>query len=1603
MSDELKTYIEPEMEARLVALVLGEASAFEAEELERLIAERVELQACKERLEQIHGVLVAAHDRKDDEKWKLAEERRGKIFERVEETRREKSRREKQERARKRAEKQGRRKLVMLCAACLVAGMIVIVFQSTFDSIKVSDGEDLMATAKSEGEMEFAEQALLERPVSRLRGKPAKGLKVTRGGEAAGGRLKSNFDIADLPKLKESGSNSFEDRDEERKTRLSRALAQLGDSVVAELESELPPADQSVRGNYFRYADQNGAEKRWKRRDKKPSPPALGVETPEPSSVTAATRRPQGSTAPGNRPSVAPGFPVTPAEADPTAPELPDAVSSAPATSRPVAANGTVPVMPKEESAGEVMDQRRAGRESTREEHSEMLRKVVEKEAKKKAVPAPAGAPMPARPGQTRAGVIAANSAKPAAPSVPRTPVPDPSADFGDGNGFGDGWKDRADKSKESLAKLEEKQEALERVPNLGDLPKIGALFEGEEETTENFTRNKKGQSGGDAGGLLPGADAAPAPATKPAPPAGGSGGRAVAGRSIDAKAKVSERDLNWHARVQDEFAEAEVEELEEMVDELKSENEALGLERQSDSDRLAEGGEDPFGVNDEEADFGRGREGQGKSRKGFVNGGLGGGGGLANRDKNNLDFIPPVKQAEIPGVPASSESVADGVVTGGLPTGKAGSDPVSESGNNSLSIRGDLEEREVARRQAQTTTADGVGNEGKDAFAKGDFETATRKYREALSTLPPGTATEQRRKDLEKALEDSSLALTREYRQTGRYEEARKLLEEVERNDPGNPALAKNLDYLDDPIRSNPSLTYEHSKKVDQVRRGLYTGEGYYDLGLYDKADEEFKKVLRNDPYNKAARQWMERTSAIKNSYYRAAYDQTRAEMLMEVDRAWELGVPPDSNEILDGGGVSVDVVDDGASTEFLFGMEEDEAIPMDASAGALSIVSKLDRIVLPDLNLQNATVGEALELLRERSVELDDTTLDETKKGVNLVGEDAEVLDAKLPPLNLDNVSLSDALKTIGDASGNFVHVDDYAVRLGDNDNSDPFVASPNLKVIPDVGQTSVVLKLKQIILPEIDLESSTVGEALDFIRLRAAELDNTTLDDGKKGFGVEVGELVDSNATIGELKLRQVPLEVAVREIARQAGLKVRIDEKGILVSGDPKARKPKIKSGFETLASEKSDSTFSLNVSDVSFKLTKAALAEGKRPQADKIRPEEFVNAMNYDDVRPTQAEKICCEFEQGVHPFLSQRNLMRISMSTASLGRNAGTPLRLTLLLDQSGSMERSDRVESLKRAFALLASQLTPNDEVTLIGFARSPRLLAERVKGNEVSKLAAIIANPLSEGGTNLEEALAIGIQLAKQQFVQGAQNRIILLTDGAANLGDAKPETLAMQVESMRKAGISFDACGVGAEGLNDDILSSLAKKGDGRYYFLNRPEDADQGFARQIAGSLRPAAKNVKVQVLFNPDRVTSFKLYGFEKHKLKKEDFRNDKVDAAEMAAEESGVALYHFEANPEGRGDVGTVSVRFLDTSSNQMVERTWVIPYEEQAPFFNEADPKLRLAGVAGLFAERLKGSPVGERVELKRLRQVMPPLKAYFGNQSRFGELETMLRQAGE
>lgn len=435
--------------------------------------------------------------------------------------------------------------------------------------------------------------------------------------------------------------------------------------------------------------------------------------------------------------------------------------------------------------------------------------------------------------------------------------------------------------------------------------------------------------------------------------------------------------------------------------------------------------------------------------------------------------------------------------------------------------------------------------------------------------------------------------------------------------------------------------------------------------------------------------------------------------------------------------------------------------------------------------------------------------------------------------------------------------------------------------------------------------------------------------------------------------------------------------------------------------EVSAADEAVSTFSLHVSDASYRLARAALARGEAPDAATIRPEEFYNAFDYGDPAPAAGEAVAGRMEQAAHPFLQQRNLVRVALRVPAAGRGAGTPLRLTVLLDTSGSMEREDRAATVRAALTALAGLLGSEDRVTLVGFARQPRLLVDNLAGDQAWKLVELAANTPAAGGTNLEEALRVAGDLARRHSLAGAQNRIVLLTDGAANLGDADPARLMAQVEELRRKGVAFDACGVGADGLDDTVLESLTRKGDGRYQVLNTPEEADAGFARKLAGAFRPAAENVKVQVRFNPARVGRYRLIGFEKHRLREEDFRNDKVDAAELAAEEAAVALYQVEVLPGGEGELGDVAVRFRDVARGEMVERTWTLGYVAQPAAFNKATPSLRLAGSAALLAENLRGGAVGGQIRLKELTSVVAGLRGDYAGDARVADFVTMFAQA--
>ena len=435
--------------------------------------------------------------------------------------------------------------------------------------------------------------------------------------------------------------------------------------------------------------------------------------------------------------------------------------------------------------------------------------------------------------------------------------------------------------------------------------------------------------------------------------------------------------------------------------------------------------------------------------------------------------------------------------------------------------------------------------------------------------------------------------------------------------------------------------------------------------------------------------------------------------------------------------------------------------------------------------------------------------------------------------------------------------------------------------------------------------------------------------------------------------------------------------------------------------EILTRENAFSTFSMNVSDVSFKLAAASLEKGQMPEPASIRSEEFINAFDYRDPEAAPGVPVAFNYERALYPFAHNRELLRFSLKTAAAGRQAGRPLNIVLLLDNSGSMERADRVRIIQEALRVLAGKLQAQDTFSIVTFARTARLRVDGIPGNQAAAATAEVGKFTPEGGTDLGDALDVAYETALHHYLPNGDNRVVLLTDGAANLGDVDSNSLKQKVETHRKQGIALDCFGIGWEGYNDDLLEVLTRDGDGRYGFINTPEEASTEFVSQIAGALHVAAADVKVQVEFNPDRVISYRQIGYAKHQLTKEQFRDNTVAAGQIAAQEAGNALYTIEINPQGQGSIGTVRVRYKVPDTGEIREQSWDVPYTGSAVSLEQSSPAMRLAATASAFSEWLATSPFAEEVTTDQLLNCLNGVPQVYGADARPQKLEWMIRQA--
>ncbi len=434
--------------------------------------------------------------------------------------------------------------------------------------------------------------------------------------------------------------------------------------------------------------------------------------------------------------------------------------------------------------------------------------------------------------------------------------------------------------------------------------------------------------------------------------------------------------------------------------------------------------------------------------------------------------------------------------------------------------------------------------------------------------------------------------------------------------------------------------------------------------------------------------------------------------------------------------------------------------------------------------------------------------------------------------------------------------------------------------------------------------------------------------------------------------------------------------------------------------ETQANSDPFSTFSLNVSDVSFNLAAASLETDQVPDPTSVRVEEFVNAFHYYDPLPASGLDTVIKTERARFPFAHNRDVLRVSVQTSAQGRPTDKSLNLVLLLDNSGSMERPDRREIVQAALRILAEKLSTSDKISVVAFSRTARLWVDGLSGGQPDELLNSISRLLPQGGTNLEEALNQAYHTATKFHSNQYSSRVILLTDGAANLGNIDPEALTRLVETQRRNGIALDCFGIGWQGFNDTLLEELSRNGDGRYGFLNSLEEVNAEFAEKLAGAFRPAASDVKVQIEFNPQRVKSHRLIGYANHRLKKEQFRDNTVDAAELGSNESGNALYILETELNGSGPIATMQLRYRIPGTGQYVESSRTIPFEAEVPALRDAPESLRLATVAGVFGEWLAGNPFTEGITLRSLADLLRGVSEAFPYETRPQQLEWMIQK---
>jgi Ca-activated chloride channel family protein len=429
----------------------------------------------------------------------------------------------------------------------------------------------------------------------------------------------------------------------------------------------------------------------------------------------------------------------------------------------------------------------------------------------------------------------------------------------------------------------------------------------------------------------------------------------------------------------------------------------------------------------------------------------------------------------------------------------------------------------------------------------------------------------------------------------------------------------------------------------------------------------------------------------------------------------------------------------------------------------------------------------------------------------------------------------------------------------------------------------------------------------------------------------------------------------------------------------------------------LVGENPVSTFSIDVDTGAYANVRRMLNDGYLPPQDAVRVEELINYFSYDYETPASRNTpFSINMEMATTPWNANTYLLQVGLKGYEVETTERPAANLVFLVDVSGSMQDPDKLPLLKNAFRLLTKQLGAEDSIALVVYAGSTGIVLEPTPGDKKATILSALDQLTAGGSTNGAAGIDLAYQMAQQAFVKGGINRIILATDGDFNVGTVNFEALIDKVEKHRRTGISLTTLGFGTGNFNDQLMEQLADAGNGNYAYIDGLGEARKVLVEELSSTLQTIAKDVKIQIEFNPAVVAEYRLIGYENRMLRREDFNNDKIDAGEIGAGHTVTALYEITlvggagqrvdplrygkagANDSNRNtdELAFVRLRYKapDSDLSELIE---AVLKRQDILQFNDAGSELQFAAAVAAFGQQLRGGDYLENFGFDAIRKL--------------------------